>query len=475
MDSFAISELVPQKEIWWSATATFADFDGDGHQDLYLGNYYADGSELMDPDSDKPFEMNADFSRAKNGGTSRMFLHVSATTGDHPTVQFREAQNVIPGRGNRAWTLAVGAADLDRDGLSDLYISNDFGPDQLLMNKSTPGKIKFEELKGRSGFDIPTSLSVGNDTFKSMSIDFADLNNDGVFDMYVSNIASPFRLQEGHFLWMSTPNAAADMKAGVAPWKESAEDLKVAHSAWAWDARFEDFDNDGTMEIVQATGLTRGRENRWPDLAQIGGANDAFVKHPANWPKFLPGVTDVDGSFQNPFWVRGADGKYVDLAATLFPGVTEPARGLAIADVDQDGFPEQVYSNFWMESTYVKNTTRNGNKHLGLHLLLPVSASASNGITVHDGHPTFRQGTPAIGAFVEVELPTGQKLIRQVDGGNGHSGQRSPELLFGLGQVTNAPLPVHVTWRDLTGAAHRDTLQITPGKHTIVLATKGSN
>jgi len=104
--------------------------------------------------------------------------------------QYRDAGDVFPNNGAHAWTLAVGAADLDRDGLSDLYIANDFGPDQLLWNHSTPGSVHLEELKGEKGFSRPSSMSIGNDTFKSMSIDFADINNDGIFDMYVSNIAS---------------------------------------------------------------------------------------------------------------------------------------------------------------------------------------------------------------------------------------------------------------------------------------------
>ena len=117
----------------------FADIDGDGHQDLFVGNYYADGSELTDANSSKTFEMNEDFSRAKNGGKSRIFLHTGATGGPTPSAQYRDAGDVLPNNGAHAWTLAVGAADLDRDGLSDLYIANDFGPDQLLWNRSKPG------------------------------------------------------------------------------------------------------------------------------------------------------------------------------------------------------------------------------------------------------------------------------------------------------------------------------------------------
>ena len=474
MDSYQIVELVPGlSERWWTATATFADVDGDGHQDLLIGNYYADGSELTDPNSSKPFQMNDDFSRAKNGGTSRIFLYAGSTSGASPSVQYRNAGDVIPNNGAHAWTLAIGAADLDRDGLSDFYISNDFGPDQLLWNHSTPGSIRLEELKGENGFARPSSLVIGKDTFKGMGIDFADINNDGIFDMYVSNIASPFRLQESHFLWVSTGQMDR-MKQGQAPWVDKAEDMHVAHSAWAWDARFEDFDNDGTVELVQATGLVRGKENRWPDLAQVGAANDRLVRYPSSWPRFLQGATDVDGTFRKPFWARGTDGKYVDLSSVLFPDLTAPTRGIAVADVDGDGYPDMVYANYWMDSVFIKNHTT-GNQFLALHLLLPTAqdATAPAGIRVHDGHPAWREGTPAIGTFVEIETPDGHKQIRQVDGGNGHSGQRSPEVRFGLGQTAGGPIPVRLTWRDLHGLLHHDALSLAPGYHTVLLAAKG--
>jgi enediyne biosynthesis protein E4 len=479
MDSYQIVELVPGlSERWWTATATFADIDGDGHQDLLIGNYYADGSELTDPNSSKPFEMNEDFSRAKNGGTSRIFLYTGSVSGPSPSVRYRDAGNVLPNNGAHAWTLAIGAADLDRDGLSDLYIANDFGPDQLLWNHSHPGSVRLEELKGQKGFFRPSSMVIGEDSFKGMGIDFADINNDGIFDMYVSNIASPFRLQESHFLWVSTGQMDR-MKKGQAPWVDQAEDLGVAHSAWAWDARFEDFDNDGSVELVQATGLVRGKENRWPDLAQVGGANDRMVRYPASWPRFLQGSADVDGTFRKPFWARGDDGRYVDLSSILFPDLTYPTRGIAVADVDGDGYPDMVYANFWSDSWFIKNQAAR-NRFLALHLLLPAAEAAKDAnppaaIRVHDGHPTWREGTPAIGTFVEIETPDGRKQIRQVDGGNGHSGQRSPEVRFGLGQVANTPIPVRITWRDFHGTLHHDALALAPGYHTVLLAAKGMN
>lgn len=475
MASFAVMELVPDgpAQRWWTATATFADVDGDGHPDIVIGNYYPDGAELTDATSERPFEMNDSFSRARNGGTNRIFLHVRGESGAQPTALYRDAGDVFPGDGEYAWTLAVGAADLDRDGLSDLYIANDYGPDQLLWNRSRPGEVRLEELRGEKGFFRPESMVVGRDSFKGMSIDFGDVNNDGLFDMSVSNIASPFGLQETHFLWTSTGRLDL-MAAGVGPWVDRGDDVGVSHSAWGWETRFEDFDNDGVLELVQATGLMKGQVNRWADLAQVGAANDVLVKYTAAWPKVHVG-SELDGFYPNPFWVLGSDGRYVDLATELFPGLIPNTRGIAVADVEGDGDPDLVYANLWESSEYLENQTA-GNRFLGLHLLLPAAGGVAPppaATRVHAGHPAWREGTPAIGAFAEAEVPGGRRLIRQVDGGNGHSGQRSPEVLFGLGKTSGTEIPVRITWRDAQGALHQDALALAPGWHTVVLAAEG--
>src|SRR6185295_16454001 len=53
-----------------------------------------------------------------------------------------------PRRTIRGWTLAVGAADLDGDERPEIYFANDFGPDCLLENLSSPGHLRFARLLG---------------------------------------------------------------------------------------------------------------------------------------------------------------------------------------------------------------------------------------------------------------------------------------------------------------------------------------
>ena len=80
----------------------------------------------------------------------------------------------------------------------------------------------------------------------------------------------------------------------------------------------------------------------------------------------------------------------------------------------------------------------------------------------------------AIGAVVTVTLSNGQVLTRQVDGGNGHSGKRSPDLLFGLGQIEK-PVSVRIDWRDPGGHVRRDVFSLKPGWYTVVSGRAGED
>ncbi len=107
---------------------------------------------------------------------------------------FEEAKNVFPPEIEHGWALGAGAADLDGDLLPELYFAHDFGPDRLLHNLSTPGHLKFASLQGTRAFTTPASNVLGSDSFKGMGVDFADINGDGVPDIFVSNIADDYAL-----------------------------------------------------------------------------------------------------------------------------------------------------------------------------------------------------------------------------------------------------------------------------------------
>jgi len=455
LGAFAPSELIDTGERWYSNAALQADLDGDGHADLLVGNYYPDGSRVLDAKATGVQGMHEGKSKALNGGYKHVFVWQGGTYGPTPAVQYNHVEKVFSEEVSRGWTLAMGAADLDGDLLAEIYIANDFGPDRLLHNSSTPGNLRFTLLEGKRDLTTPKSCVLGHDSFKGMGVDFGDMNHDGLLDIYVSNLTTRFGLTESHFLWLSTGDTGS-MKEGIAPYVNGSEKLGLARSGFAFEARLADFDNDGTLEAMQACGFIRGRVNRWPELQALGTSNDQIVHNPRFWPSFRPGA-DLSGSDCNPFFVMGPDGRYHNIAPLL--GLAEPtaSRGIAIADVDGDGRLDFVTANQWGPAFFFKNESPNPGAFLGLRLL----------------HPN---GSPAIGAQAKLKLPDGRICVAQVDGGTGHSGHRSTDIHFGLGSWDNSkPVAVDIHWRSAAGTVQQKTLELVPGWHTVQLRNQDSS
>ena len=461
-------ELVESEERWFTNSATTADLDGDGHADLIIANYFQDGAHILDAESSIKDEMQHSMSRAYNGGETHFFLStLSKKSLPSTQVVFKEVNNVIGKQANTAWTLALGAADLDGDLLPEIYFANDFGPDRLFHNRSTQGKLNFTLLEGQRTFTTPASKIVGKDSFKGMGVDFADLNGDGLQDIFVSNIAAKYALEESHFMFVSTGKLAL-MKQGVAPYQDLSEPLGLSRSNWSWDTKFADFNNDGIVEALQATGFVRGGIDRWPELQELALGNDENLRHPAAWPRFQAG-DGLSGETHNPFYVRNQQGRYIDLAAEVGLDQSFISRGFAIADIDGDGDLDFAVANQWEPSYLFRNDCLDCGAFLGLHLRFAVSPKVSS-ITTSSGHP---QGLTraAIGAVVKVHLPDTRILIAEVDGGNGHSGRRSHDLHFGLDDLLkDQAVKVEVHWRDGFGKVHEQNIKLKQGWHTVLLA-----
>lgn len=469
-EHFVAQAVMPEERIYTDA-ASFADLDGDTYPELILGNYFQDGCELLDPQSKTAVAMNLSMSRAMNGGKNRLLRWVDASAGEQPSVQFEDASSALSDEVAHAWTLAIGTADLDGDQRPELYFGNDFGPDRLLYNHSTPGKLAFSVVEGVRGFATPTSKVVGQDSFKGMGIDFGDLNQDGHLDMYVSNIAAEWALQENHFAFIHSGNSAL-LRAGIAPFTDESESLGLAHSSWSWEAKLADFNNDGILETVQATGFMKGHKTRWPEMHEVAMGNDNLLQYPVFWPKLGEG-DELSGDAYVNFFARSQSGRYFDISHQIGLGEQEISRAVATADVDGDGDLDFAVGNQWQLPALYLNEGQGKGHSLGLTLLLPVRG-AQEPFASHAGCPSAgMRGRAALGAEARVKLPNGKELVSQVDGGNGHSGERSHELLFGLADLpADQPLPVTISWRAPSGEVQQQLLQLTAGWHTVMLGAR---
>jgi hypothetical protein len=450
-DAYVLQDVLPEAaaEQWFTNGATFADMDGDGHSDLIIGNYFADNDDILNASATNAPEMQDSMTRAFNGGTNHILRWAQATTAGRPSVTYVDQQGVFADEVSHAWTLAIGAADLDGDLLPEVYFANDFGPDRLLHNRSRPGEVRLALLSGEKPIGMPNSKVLGRDSFKGMGVDFADLNGDGLLDIYVSNIAETYALEESHFVFVSTGHPE-QMAQGKAPYVDRSESLGLSRSGWGWETKFGDFDNDGVMEALQATGFRKGKTNRWPELQELAISNDGALRHAGSWFAFHPG-DDLSGHEANGFFVRAANGRFYDMSKALGLGDPFVTRGIATADVDGDGDLDVAIANQWETSFFFRNDAPHPGAFLGLRLRDP-------------------SGAPVIGATAKVLLPEGRAQVAQVDGGNGHSGVRSSELHFGLGElVEGAQVPVELRWRDRQGSVHQAGLRLPAGWHSVEL------
>lgn len=440
--------LLPAREAWYTNAAIQADVDGDGHVDLIFGNYFPGEAKVLDATATDGGVMQHSMSRAFNAGSNRLFL--ANRSGIAPS-GFVDHSAAFTSEMANGWTLAIAAADLDGDLLPEIYVANDFGPDRLLVNLSTPGEPQFLLADGKRDLWTPRSRTLGRDSFKGMGAEFADVNGDGRLDLAVSNIAQEYALFESHYLFING-GRTDQLKKGFADFKDESGNRGIARSGWGWDIKIADLDNDGKPEIIQALGFLSGKTDHWPELQELAMANDDLLSHPGIWGAFS-GSADLSGHQRNRLYVQDMRGVFHDAGLAAGFNRTGVTRGIAIADVNDDGLPDVAIARQWGQSDLMINRTPSTNHYLALDLRIANTNGTSR---------------PAIGAMARV-IRTGMPLmIGFVDGGNGHSGKSAPIIHFGLGQSAR-PVAVEIEWRDTSGL-HRQRATFAPGKHRVILA-----
>ena len=116
---------------------------------------------------------------------------------------------------------------------------------------------------------------------------------------------------------------------------------------------------------------------------------------------------------------------------------------------------------YMADSSRAAGLSREHSVPVGLHLNLTHEQAASAGSVP-------APGSPVVGAQVTVTTADGKKYIQRVDGGGGHGGKRSTDINIGLGGA-QGPVQVHLQWRDRDGVVHSQDLQLSQGRHSLVL------
>src|SRR5260370_12142639 len=201
--------------------------------------------------------MQSSWDFASNGGKNRLFKNLG-------NGHFKDVTDSL-GVGSTRWTLAAAAADFNDDGWPDLYLANDYGPEELFL--SHDGK---RCGLGRSG--------LAGDSKSGMAVAVGDVYNRGEHDVFVTNISEKGFLFQGN-------NLRLNFLKELGKFNEVATGV-VADAGWAWGAQFGDLNNDGLLDLFVANGFISADSTRdyWYAMSKIAGAQGNIFEDAKNWP-----------------------------------------------------------------------------------------------------------------------------------------------------------------------------------------------
>jgi hypothetical protein len=385
----------------WGSSCAFLDYDRDGRVDLFVVNYVDFTPANNKFCGDYPNNISAYcHPNVYNGQPDRLFRN----NGDGTFTDVAEAAGISARFGNG---LGVVAGDSDNDGDVDLYVANDKTPNTLYANN---GDGTFTDVTLLAG----VGYSLDGEPWAGMGTDFGDIDTDGDLDLVVTNLDfennNLYRNEGGHVF------SDVSFASGIGA---------ISMSYVGFGADFLDYDNDGRMDLIIANGHILD-----------------------NAPHFNDATTYAQRNFV--FHGEGERLREVGLESGPDMAIPNVARGLASGDVDDDGDLDLLFTVCGGAPRLFLNDGGNARDWVALRL----AGRASN--------------RSAIGARVTLPGPHGP-LIEEVRAGSSYQSQSDLRLHFGLGPrgaAARAPLEAVIRWP--SGESQTVRLPSTGRLYTIV-------
>ncbi len=212
----------------------------------------------------------------------------------------------------------VAIGDLNNDGLPDIFFTGNRVNDRLYLNK---GGMTFQDISEESG--------IGHHHGWSTGVTMVDINHDGYLDLYVCRSGNYLPTKRKNLLFINN---------GDLTFTESAQPWGIADTSYSTQAAFFDHDKDGDLDMYL---LNHTNEVRDPN-------------------KIQPLIADGSGPANDKFYQNNGNGSFTDV--TIEAGILHDGFGLgvAVADVDQDGWEDIYVSNDFLAQDYLYLNTRNG-------------------------------------------------------------------------------------------------------------------
>jgi hypothetical protein len=212
----------------------------------------------------------------------------------------------------------VAIGDINNDGLPDIYFASNLGDNKLYLNKDN---FHFKDITDKAG--------VAASDFWSTGVTMTDINGDGFLDIYVCNSTDGRAKYRKNLLFINN---------GDLTFTERAAEYGVNDSSYSTHSAFFDYDKDGDL-----------------DLLVLNHSLDRFAKPDAKFKN------QYDPRFSHKLF-KNNGGKFVDVSkeAGMISNIMNFGLGLAVADFNNDNWPDIYICNDYFEQDYLYINQKNG-------------------------------------------------------------------------------------------------------------------
>jgi hypothetical protein len=389
-----------------STDAAFFDYDNDGDLDLYVLNNTINQ------------RMNTSISERITNGKAINNDRLYRNNGDGTFTNVTISAGIV----YEGFGLGVAMGDVNKDGYTDIYISNDFITNDLFFVNQKDGTFKNEI---RRYFSYQTRSSMGDD--------MADVNNDGNPDMFTLD------MQPVNYYKKRQTNAGSGyvfyemdarygfehqyirnmlhlhngfMNGEMLPYSEVGQMMGIEASEWSWSPLFADYDNDGDKDLIIANGFPRDMTDK--DYTVYKSKYYGYLVDAFQAIEVAPPVKVQNIAFEN-----AGELKFVDRSKEWLPNIPTFSYGAAFVDLDNDGDLDYVSNNTNDYAFVLRNYT------------VEKSAKKSNFIRIK---LVGKYGnTLALGAKVEL-WANGKYQFHEHFLSRGYASSVDPVVHFGLAQ-----------------------------------------
>ncbi|MBK0378639.1 VCBS repeat-containing protein [Mucilaginibacter segetis] len=414
----------------YSTMASFFDYDNDGDLDMYLTV-----NQVESNDNTSSFRPIIKDGSAKS--TGRLYRNDYDPVLKHGVYKdvSKQAGILIEGYGH-----ATSIADINRDGWKDIYVTNDFLPDNILYINNHDGT-----------FTDRTKEYFKHTATSAMGQDIQDINNDGLADVFELDMDPEDNYRKKMFMpatsvqlyqnfdyyghqYQYNHNAlqlnrgtrlGQNDSIGAPVFSEVSFFSGVAETDWSWTPLITDFDNDGFRDII----ITNGYPRDVTDHDFINFRNESFAV--ATKKQVLDQIPVV--KISNYAYRNNGKLQFEDVTKNWGLSVPSFSNGAAYADFDNDGAMDVVINNIDDEAMVYRNTSRDKDKNNNHYLHIKFRGAAQN--------------INGIGAFADIYYNHGKHQMYENTPYRGYISTIQNMAHFGLGSVNKVDSVV-IEWQN---------------------------